>query len=76
MNWANWVKTARDAKCLRPDMIAPGEEPAWLRRKAEYERELPLLMAERKAAASHEHVRLGLASRLWMAVRRGYAADR
>ena len=50
-------------------VIAVGApEPEWLRRNAEYARELPLLMAERRALAANEaEERRGLVARLRLA---------
>jgi hypothetical protein len=53
-----------------PKFIANGApEPAWLRRSAEYARELPLLMAERKLAAAEQESK-GIVARLRVAIGR------
>ncbi len=51
----NMTRNLDDVKRMNPGSILPGDpEPEWLRRKAEYERELPLLMAERAAETRDE----------------------
>jgi len=53
---------------MSPGTILPGDpEPEWLRRKAEYARELPLLMADRAAAEGGEE-KPGLLGRLLVAI--------
>lgn len=63
------IRTLDDVKRMRPETLLPGErEPVWLRRQAEYARELPLLMAEQRAKAPDE--KPGLLGRLLVALGR------
>lgn len=51
----NMTRNLDDVKRMNPGTILPGDrEPEWLRRKAEYARELPLLMAERSKETRDE----------------------
>jgi hypothetical protein len=64
------VRTLDDVKRMHPQAILPGEpEPAWLRRKAEYARELPLLLAEQSRQTADER-RPSLLGRVRMAISR------
>jgi hypothetical protein len=70
MFWMNWIRSLDDLKTLNPNAVFPGDpEPAWLRREAEYARELPLLRAERADKPADE-LRPGLFERFWLAISR------
>jgi len=71
MLWMSITRTLEDVRRIRPEAVLPGdEEPAWLRRAAEHERELPLLRAERRAQRESDE-KPGLFERLWLVVSRG-----
>lgn len=64
----NLTNNLDELKRIYPGTLLPGDaEPEWLRRKAEYARELPLLMAERAKQPATEE-RIGLLGRLRVAI--------
>lgn len=71
MLWTQLTQSLDDVRRLRPEGIFPGDaEPAWLRRAAEYERELPLLRNQQTTADDDEQ-KDGLLGRLLLALRIG-----
>lgn len=66
----NLTQNLDDVKRINPGAVLPGDpEPEWLRRKAEYARELPLLMAER-SKQSRDEEKPGLLGRLRVVIGR------
>lgn len=69
----NALLSLRDLSLVsRLPVVSPGQEPAWLRRNAEYQRELRALRDERRAAREPNAV--DRAERGWLA-RFGFARD-